>query len=193
MSSVSDSLPTPPRADLVVPIVLVAADAEQRERIVCQLKAHIEALVASESSTPVTPTPGTDDVRVEHVPQRVTVGGEEVALSVREFRLLSALINRRNRAVSRDVLLREVWPGIPDEPTRRVDVMVTRLRDKLGTAGRLIQSVRGVGYCFVEMPPIGVEVDPNEYAAEPPLQIATGNAEAGPLKPQARPSVRMAC
>lgn len=102
------------RADLVVPIVLVAADAAQRERIVNDLKAHIEALVASEGQDRFGGPPLADELRVEHAPPRVTVAGQEVVLSDREFRLLSALVDQRNRAVSRDVLLRETGQGPVD-------------------------------------------------------------------------------
>jgi two-component system phosphate regulon response regulator PhoB len=179
-------------ADLVVPIVLVAADAAQRERIVNDLKAHIEAVVASEGQDHVGGPPLADELRVEHAPPRVTVAGQEVLLSDREFRLLSALVDRRNRAVSREVLLQETGQGPVDRPTRRVDVMVTRLREKLGVAGCFIQSVRGVGYRFVEAPLISAADGAHEAPPGNPSPIAARSSDAGLRKPQPQPSVRMA-
>lgn len=70
--------------------------------------------------------------------------------------------------------------------------MVTRLREKLGVAGCLIQSVRGVGYRFVEAPLISAADGAHEAPLGDPPPIAARSPEAGPRKPQAAPSVRMA-
>lgn len=76
----------------------------------------------------------------------VTVGGEEVALTPKEFDLLHHLLRNRKLAVSRDKLLDAVWGYDCNVETRTVDVHVRTLRQKLGADGDIITTVRGVGY-----------------------------------------------
>jgi two-component system, OmpR family, alkaline phosphatase synthesis response regulator PhoP len=80
----------------------------------------------------------------------VTVDGQQVRLTRREFELLRYLVENRNRVLSRDRLLERVWGYDRFVETRSVDVHVGRLRGKLGTAGRQIETVVGLGYRFVE-------------------------------------------
>jgi len=79
---------------------------------------------------------------------RTWVKGEEVSLTVLEFKLLSTLLERKGRVQSRDNLLSDVWGYQADVTSRTVDTHVKRLREKLGPAGRYIETVRGVGYRF---------------------------------------------
>lgn len=76
---------------------------------------------------------------------RVWVDKEEVTLSVREFRLLEALMTRRDRVLPRQALLEIVWGGA-DVGARSVDAYVTRLRRKLGAARDYVETVSSVGY-----------------------------------------------
>jgi DNA-binding response OmpR family regulator len=80
----------------------------------------------------------------------VSVDGEAVRLTRREFELLRYLVENKNRVLSRDRLLERVWGYDRLVETRSVDVHVGRLRGKLGTAGRQIETVVGLGYRFVE-------------------------------------------
>jgi len=80
----------------------------------------------------------------------VTVAGKRVDLTVTEFRLLSTLAQRRGRVQSRELLLRDVWEYDNLIDTRTVDTHMRRLREKLGKAARFLDTVRGVGYRFVE-------------------------------------------
>jgi DNA-binding response OmpR family regulator len=80
----------------------------------------------------------------------VTVDGMPVRLTRREFELLRHLVENRNRVLSRERLLERVWGYEHYVETRSVDVHVGRLRGKLGTAGRQIETVVGLGYRFVE-------------------------------------------
>ena len=82
----------------------------------------------------------------------VRVSGAPVRLTKREFELLRFLVENRNRVLSRDRLLERVWGFDRQVETRSVDVHVGRLRGKLGTAGRQIETVIGMGYRFVEEP-----------------------------------------
>jgi two-component system, OmpR family, phosphate regulon response regulator PhoB len=91
-------------------------------------------------------------LRVDRGAHRVWVEGHEVELTALEFKLLLTLHDRRNRVQTRDALLSDVWRIDADVTTRTVDTHVKRLREKLGTAGVYIQTVRGVGYRFAERP-----------------------------------------
>jgi DNA-binding response OmpR family regulator len=80
----------------------------------------------------------------------VSVDGQAVRLTRREFLLLRYLVENRNRVLSRDRLLERVWGYDHYIETRSVDVHIGRLRSKLGAAGQQIETVVGLGYRFVE-------------------------------------------
>ena len=80
----------------------------------------------------------------------VTVDGQPIRLTRREFELLQFLVQNRNRVISRDRLLERVWGYDHAVETRSVDVHVGRLRGKLGRAADQIETVVGLGYRFVE-------------------------------------------
>jgi DNA-binding response OmpR family regulator len=80
----------------------------------------------------------------------IAVEGAPVKLTRREFELLRYLVQNKNRVVSRDRLLERVWGYERLVETRSVDVHVGRLRSKLRTAGRQIETVVGLGYRFVD-------------------------------------------
>jgi two-component system phosphate regulon response regulator PhoB len=77
---------------------------------------------------------------------KVTVDGEEIALTLTEFKLLLTLMERLGRVQSREQLLSHVWGYSNDADSRTVDTHITRLRGKLGVAGDMIKTVRGFGY-----------------------------------------------
>lgn len=85
-------------------------------------------------------------ITIDRSAHRVMLHGEELSLTVTEYRLLLTLVERRGRVQSRPHLLQTVWEAQPDIQTRTVDMHVQRLRTKLGDAGDLIETVRGVGY-----------------------------------------------
>ena len=80
----------------------------------------------------------------------IAVDGVAVRLTRREFELLQYLVQNKNRVVSRDRLLERVWGYDKLVETRSVDVHVGRLRQKLGTASRQVETVVGLGYRFVD-------------------------------------------
>jgi DNA-binding response OmpR family regulator len=80
----------------------------------------------------------------------VSVEGQAIRLTRREFELLKCLVDNRNRVLSRDRLLERVWGYDHYVETRSVDVHVGRLRSKLGPVGAQIETVVGLGYRFVE-------------------------------------------
>jgi two-component system phosphate regulon response regulator PhoB len=71
-------------------------------------------------------------------------------LTATEFKLLTTLAQRSGRVQSRDALLRDVWEYDSLIDTRTVDTHMRRLREKLGPASKHLDTVRGVGYRFVE-------------------------------------------
>ncbi len=83
---------------------------------------------------------------IDRAAHRVSVDGGEVELTPTEFRLLLLLAERKGRVQARSHLLQTVWDAAPDIQTRTVDMHVQRLRAKLGSAGELIETVRGFGY-----------------------------------------------
>lgn len=76
----------------------------------------------------------------------VTVDGEPVILTYKEFELLCYLLENRGVVLSRDQILTKIWDYNYSGETRTVDVHIRTLRQKLGDAGTLIETVRGVGY-----------------------------------------------
>jgi two-component system phosphate regulon response regulator PhoB len=85
-------------------------------------------------------------LHIDRAAMTVNVSGEAVELTPTEFKLLLTLAERRGRVQGRGHLLETVWEAAPDIQTRTVDMHVQRLRTKLGTAGDLIETVRGFGY-----------------------------------------------
>ncbi len=76
--------------------------------------------------------------------------GKRIDLTATEFKLLALLAQRRGRVQSREQLLRDVWEYNNLIDTRTVDTHMRRLREKLGPAGKFLDTVRGVGYRFLE-------------------------------------------
>ena len=92
------------------------------------------------------------NLRIDRDAHRVWVEGDEVELTALEFKLLVTLYDRRNRVQSRGALLDHVWGFDTKISTRTVDAHVKRLREKMGAARDYIETVRGVGYRFAEVP-----------------------------------------
>jgi two-component system phosphate regulon response regulator PhoB len=115
-------------------------------------------------------------LRVDTVAHRVFVDETEVPLTALEFRLLVMFMSSKERVLSREQLLRDVWGIRAHADTRTVDTNVKRLRHKLGTAATVIETIRNVGYRFVE---------PSEASTD--LASYAGSANAP--RPSARSSV----
>ncbi|HED31955.1 MAG TPA: response regulator transcription factor [Prosthecochloris aestuarii] len=87
-----------------------------------------------------------DGLEVDIARHRVTLDGRELTLTLMEFKLLVVLLRRRGEAQSRETLLSDVWDVDKSINTRTIDTHITRLREKLGNTGKLIKTVRGIGY-----------------------------------------------
>lgn len=86
-----------------------------------------------------------DDVVIDLTARRVRVSEREVTLTPKEFDLLGALARRAGAAVSREVILDELWGDAFLASSRALDVHLAQLRVKLGSPG-LITTIRGFGY-----------------------------------------------
>lgn len=76
----------------------------------------------------------------------VTVDNKKINLTLKEYEVLCLLLKNSGTVLSRTQLLNQVWGYEFDGESRTVDVHIRTLRQKLGTAGDLVETVRGVGY-----------------------------------------------
>jgi two-component system phosphate regulon response regulator PhoB len=156
---------TPELADL--PIIMLTAKAEELDRVVGfelgaddyvtkpfsprELALRVRAVLRRGRGGP-----GEGRVlekgalRVDVDRHRCFVDDDEIDLTSKEFALLAELMSRPGRVLSRDRLLDLVWGSDITVTSRTIDTHLKRLREKLGSAGPLIETVRGVGYRFAE-------------------------------------------
>jgi two-component system phosphate regulon response regulator PhoB len=156
---------TPELADL--PIIMLTAKAEELDRVVGfelgaddyvtkpfsprELALRVRAVLRRGRS-------GSGDgrilekggLRVDVDRHRCFVNDSEIDLTSKEFALLAELMSRPGRVLTRDRLLDLVWGSDITVTSRTIDTHLKRLREKLGDAGPLIETVRGVGYRFAE-------------------------------------------
>jgi DNA-binding response OmpR family regulator len=157
-----------------VPIIVVSARADARSRVhglnlgaddyivkpynVAELLARIHAVTRrtrrAETGERVTTAPAASGslrfgpVCIDLLARTVTVHGEPVHLTAKEFDLLALLARRPGVVFRREQMLSEVWSTAWEGAARTLEVHIASLRQKLGVAG-LIETVRGVGYRLV--------------------------------------------
>ena len=114
---------------------------------VMELISRIRALLRrSEQKREVPAELRIGSITLDSTRHSVVVDGEAVALTVKEFALLAILMRNQGLVMNRDQILQDVWGYDYVGESRTVDVHIRTLRAKLGTAGNLIETVRGVGY-----------------------------------------------
>jgi two-component system phosphate regulon response regulator PhoB len=151
-----------------VPVIMLTAKGEEIDRIVGfelgaddyitkpfsprELILRVRALFKRVGDTPAVKGDvlSFKELTLDKERHRVTVGGEEVKLTSREFKLLSALLGARGRMLSRDKILDMAWGHDFFVTPRTVDTHIRRLRSKLRDAGVYIETVRGMGYRFTD-------------------------------------------
>ena len=139
--------------DRVVGFEIGADDYVVKPFSVRELVLRIQAILRRVSGELDTaPTIYFGSLKVDREAHRVWVSDREVELTALEFKLLVTLHDRKNRVQTRDALLQDVWGIEADITTRTVDTHVKRLREKLGGAGEYVETVRGVGYRFADVP-----------------------------------------
>jgi DNA-binding response OmpR family regulator len=153
-------------ATAAVPIIMVTARAAEVDRILGlelgaddyltkpfsprELILRVRRILERTQASSREQTLAFRDLRIDPARHLVSWRGKAIPLTATEFKLLTVLAQRRGRVQSRDQLLRDVWDYNSLVDTRTVDTHMRRLRDKLGEAGKYLDTVRGVGYRFVE-------------------------------------------
>lgn len=155
-------------ATAAIPIIMITAKGEEVDRVVGfelgaedyvvkpfsvrEVLLRVQALLRrahGRTETSADATIECGSLRIDKEAHRAWVDGREIELTALEFKLLVTFYERRNRVQTRAMLLDDVWGITADITTRTVDTHVKRLREKLGTLGECIETVRGVGYRFV--------------------------------------------
>ena len=113
-----------------------------------ELLARVQALVRRASRTPEPTTLTVADLVLDLLSRRVTRAGKPIEVRPREFSLLEYLMRNAGRVVSKTMILSHVWEYNFDPQTNIVDVLVSRLREKIDKPfeTKLLHTVRGVGY-----------------------------------------------
>jgi DNA-binding response OmpR family regulator len=139
-------------SDRVAGLELGADDYVTKPFSLRELTARVRAVLRRSTPSDERPAPGYQGAQLtaDFDAVAVAVNGEPIRLTRREFELLRYLVQNKNRVVSRDRLLERVWGYDRLVETRSVDVHVGRLRNKLGPAGRQIETVVGLGYRFID-------------------------------------------
>ena len=152
-----------------LPVIMLTAKGEEVDRIVGfelgaddyvtkpfnirEMILRVKAVLARSKTTPA----GKKALRrgpltIDPEQYEVTVDGRPLTLTATEFRLLHHLASHPGHARNRDELLDIIWGEDKFVTPRTVDTYIRRLREKLGPAGEMIQTLRGVGYRFKKMP-----------------------------------------
>ncbi|MDP2271924.1 MAG: response regulator transcription factor [Archangium sp.] len=149
------------------PIIMVTARGEETDRVkglelgaddyvvkpfsVKELLLRVKAVLRRHSDGPASEVKklakGAIALDVER--HEVRVSDKPVVLTALEFRLLRTFLERPGRVQTRETLLSDVWGIDADITTRTVDTHIKRLREKLGPAGDVIETIRGVGYKLI--------------------------------------------
>jgi two-component system, OmpR family, response regulator len=113
-----------------------------------ELLARVQALVRRATRAPEPTTLTVGDLVLDLLSRRVTRGGTPIDLHPREFTLLEYLMRNAGRVVSKTMIVSHVWEYTFDPQTNIVDVLVSRLREKIDRPfeTRLLHTMRGVGY-----------------------------------------------
>jgi DNA-binding response OmpR family regulator len=87
-------------------------------------------------------------IEIDQEGRTVTIDGKAIELSLREYELLTYLVENENIALSRDKILNNVWNYDYYGDSRTIDSHIKKIRHKLGKKGKYIKTMRGVGYKF---------------------------------------------
>lgn len=161
-----------------VPVIILTAKTEEIDRVVGfevgaddyvtkpfsvrELVLRIRAILRRAHTEPTesgAPAQVFGRLRLDTEAHRVWVDDQEIHVTALEFRLMTTFMSRRGRVQTRETLLSDVWGIQADVTTRTVDTHVKRLREKLGTAGEYVETVRGVGYRWRSAPDAPNESD----------------------------------
>ena len=149
-----------------VPVIMVSAKGSEYDKItgldcgaddyiskpfgLMELISRIKAVLRRSAGTSEGEEYSLAGIRVNLKSHTVSVDSRPVLLTLKEFELLKMLIVSKGTVLTRDLILDKIWGYDFDGETRTVDVHIRTLRSKLGEAGDLIETVRGVGYRMID-------------------------------------------
>ena len=147
-----------------IPVIMLTAKGAEMERVaglnagaddyitkpfsVLELIARVNALLRRTGEAKQHETISLGGIMIDDEKHTVVVQGVPLEMTLKEYELLRHLLRHPEVACTRERLLEAVWDTEYAGNTRTVDVHIQTLRQKLGTAGNQIETVRGVGYRF---------------------------------------------
>jgi two-component system OmpR family response regulator len=149
---------------ILMPVVILSAKATVDDRVkglqaggddyltkpfaFSELLARVQALIRRANHTAAPSTLSAGDLTMDLLTREVIRNGQKIELQSREFALLELLLRHPGRAVTKTMILEQIWDYSFDPQTNVVDVLVHRLRTKVDKdfPAKLIQTIRGVGY-----------------------------------------------
>ena len=152
------------RKDSLTPVIVLSARSDEKDKVealdmgandyvtkpfgMMELISRIKAVLRRSANGSISSEDAFEigEIRLNPKKHEVTVHGDVVNLTLKEYELLKRLMKNSNIVLTRDQLLEDIWGYDFDGETRTVDVHVRTLRQKLGDAGEQIETVRGVGY-----------------------------------------------
>src|SRR5689334_4750512 len=111
-----------------------------------ELLARVQALIRRATQTPEPTRLAVGDLTMDLISRHVQRGDRQIELQPREFALLEYLMRHPNRPVTKTMILEHIFDYSFDPQTNVVDVLVHRLRGKVGKEKAMIHTIRGVGY-----------------------------------------------
>ncbi|MCI5899256.1 MAG: response regulator transcription factor [Firmicutes bacterium] len=152
------------RDTMLIPVIMMTAKSSEYDKVlgldsgaddyitkpfgVMELISRVKAVIrrSSRTSENTGEAMSIGDLTLDEQKHEVYVKGEPVNLTFKEFELLSYLMKNRDFVLSRDKILNTIWNYEYEGESRTVDVHIGSLRQKLGSCGDMIKTVRGIGY-----------------------------------------------
>ena len=145
-----------------IPVIMLTAKSTEYDKVkgldvgaddyvtkpfgVMELISRIKAVLRRSQKSISTDMMVLGDIHLDIQKHEVTASGKEIVLTYKEFELLTYLMKNQGIVLSRDKILEVIWNYDYEGESRTVDVHIGSLRQKLGSSGNMIETVRGVGY-----------------------------------------------
>lgn len=152
------------RAYSKVPIIMLTAKSDERDELqgfelgvdeyISKpfspkiLVARVEAILRRTSQVSADDLLEAGGIRIDKAAHSVTVDGQPIELSYKEFELLTYFVENKGIALSREKILNSVWNYDYFGDARTIDTHVKKLRSKMGEKGDMIKTIWGMGYKF---------------------------------------------
>jgi DNA-binding response OmpR family regulator len=150
-----------------IPIIMLTAKTEEGDKVLGlelgaddyvtkpfsprEVVARVKAVLRRQGKKEETPERTIiNDIIIDPKKHEVTVKNKKISLTATEFNILQILSEKRGWVLSREQILDKLWGSEKVVVDRTIDVHIKHLREKLGTAGKIISNIRGVGYKMEE-------------------------------------------